>query len=186
MKSALGNVSAGEQSTAPSHRSRSLRRTLQERRERFKSCGTLHLPGETSHSLQETALCSPCSSAERVKIARAQSGKSTPREGIGKGSSLSAAACATSRVEAEATAALHAKADPSNCYCRLIFQNTITTSLPTLFKACTGMWEASMSFRSLSASYLRSLETLNLQSKMWVWLSAEETVGARTVINSSD
>lgn len=97
-----------------------------------------------------------------------------------------AVCCCLCRVEAEATAALHAKADPSNCYCRLIFQNTITTSLPTLFKACTGMWEASMSFRSLSASYLRSLETLNLQSKMWVWLSAEETVGARTVINSSD
>lgn len=51
---------------------------------------------------------------------------------------------------------------------------------PTLFSACTGMWEASMSFRSRSASYLRSLETLNLQSKAWVWLSPEET---RTVIN---
>lgn len=40
-----------------------------------------------------------------------------------------------------------------------------------------------MSFRSRSASYLRSLETLNLQSKAWVWLCPEETVGACTVIN---
>ena len=34
----------------------------------------------------------------------------------------------------------------------------------TLFKACTGMLGALMSLRSLSASYFRSLETLNLQN----------------------
>lgn len=81
------------------------------------------------------------------------------------------------------SATLRAEAGPSAAP---VPQNTITTPLPTLFRACTGMWEASMSFRSLSASYLRSLETLNLQSETWGWLSPRAAVRARTVINRSD
>lgn len=63
MKPALGNVSPGERSTATSNRSCCLCRALQEWRERFKAGCTLHLPEDTSHSLQETALCSQRSSA---------------------------------------------------------------------------------------------------------------------------
>lgn len=37
---------------------------------------------------------------------------------------------------------------------------------PTLFSACTAMLEASISRRSRSASYLRSLETLNLRAQL--------------------
>lgn len=48
---------------------------------------------------------------------------------------MSATACATSHAEAEATAALHAKADPPKCYCRLIFHNTIATALPYLIQS---------------------------------------------------
>lgn len=35
---------------------------------------------------------------------------------------------------------------------------------PTLFKACTGILDAFMSLRSLSASNLRSLDMLNLRA----------------------
>lgn len=43
------------------------------------------------------------------------------------------------------------------------------SNAPTLFSACTAMLGASMSRRSRSASYLRSLETLNLEGEgQWV------------------
>lgn len=84
MKPVLGHVSPRKQSTTTSKRSCCLCRTLQEWGKRFKSCCTLHLPGDISHSLQGTALCLQCSSAVCIKIARVQSGKSMLREGNSK------------------------------------------------------------------------------------------------------